>query len=153
MHDWSFDPAAPVRVQVTTLARYTKSWLEEAAGPPIVDQVVNDAKRYVAQQGTLNIDTLMALLENHRVMGSMMRPSVKHTNSKANPERETSGKAVSPPITQMAADWTRQTARRVLRPPPRPRCFSCGREGYLAREWTGMNRCLRLRLRASSAST
>ena len=97
VHDWSYDPTVPVQVQVTTLAYYIKSWLEEAAGPPIVARVVidrclrglpNDAKRYVTQQGAPNIDTLISLLENHRVMGSMMRSeSVKHTNPKANPER------------------------------------------------------------------
>ena len=39
--------------------------------------------------------TLIALLENHRGIGSMMRSeSVKHTNSKAKTKRETSGKAV-----------------------------------------------------------
>ena len=81
VHEWRYDPAVPVRAQVTTLVRYTKSWLEEAAGPPIVDRVVidrclrglpNDAKRYVAQQGAPSVDRLIALLENHRVMGSMM---------------------------------------------------------------------------------
>ena len=33
-HEWGYDPAVPVRAQVTTLVRYTKSWLEE--WPPIV---------------------------------------------------------------------------------------------------------------------
>ena len=42
VHDWSYDLAVPFLAQVTTLICYTKSLLEEAAGPPIVDRVVID---------------------------------------------------------------------------------------------------------------
>ena len=144
VHDWNYDPAVPVRAQITTLVRHTRSWLEEAAGPSIVDRVVidrclrglpNDAKRYVAQQGAQSVDTLIALLENHMVMGSIMRSgSVPPTNFKANRGREISGKAGSTPTARTPTGWTRQMERRVPMPPPRPRCYSCGQEGHLARE-------------------
>ena len=143
VHDWSYDPALPVRAQVMGLVRLTRSWLEEAEGPPIVDRVVidrcirglpNDAKRYVAQQGPPNVDTLVALLENHRVMASLMRSeNNKPNNSKAKTEREMVGKAFSSPPARTPSGWTGPAARRTQWPPV-PRCFSCGREGHLARE-------------------
>ena len=101
-----------------------------------LQELPNDTKRYVAQQGAPSVDTLIALLENHRVMGSMMRSeSVKHNDSKASRERVTSGRAVSTPTAKTPTGWTGRTTRRVPMPPPRPRCFSCGQEGHLAREW------------------
>ena len=143
VHDWSYDPALPVRAQVMGLVRLTRSWLEEAEGPPIVDRVVidrcirglpNDAKRYVAQQGPPNVDTLVALLENHRVMASLMRSeNNKPNNSKAKTEREMVGKAFSSPPARTPSGWTGPAARRTQWPPV-PRCFSCGKEGHLARE-------------------
>ena len=46
----------------------------------------------------LKMNTPYTLLENHRVMRSMIQSErVKHTNYKANTDRETSGKAVSTP--------------------------------------------------------
>ena len=144
VHDWSYDPALPVRAQVMGLDRHTRSWLEEGEGPPIVDRVVidrctrglpNDIKRYVAQQGPPNVDTLIALLENHRVMASLMRSeNTKPNNFKAKAEREMVGQAISSPPARTPSGWTGPASRRTQWPPPIPRCFSCGREGHLARE-------------------
>ena len=123
VHDWSYDPALPVRAQVMGLVRHTRSWLEEAEGPPIVDRVVidrctrglpNDVKRYVDQKGPSNVDTLIALLENHRVMASLMQPENNRPhNSKAKAEREMVGKAVSSPPARMSPAWTRPAANRT----------------------------------------
>ncbi len=60
-----------------------RSWLEEGDGPPSVERVVidrcvrglpADAKKYVAQQGPQNIEALIALLENHQVTVSLLKP-------------------------------------------------------------------------------
>ena len=144
VYDWSYDPALPVRAQVMGLDRHTRSWLEEGEGPPIVDRVVidrctrglpNDIKRYVAQQGPPNMDTLIALLESHQVMASLMRSeNTKPNNFKVKAEREMVGKAISSPPARTPSGWTGPASRRTQWPPPIPRCFSCGREGHLARE-------------------
>ncbi len=80
----------PARAQVTTLTRMVRSWLEEGDGPPSVERVVidrcvrglpADAKKYVAQQGPQNIEALIALLENHQVTVSLLKPNENKATS------------------------------------------------------------------------
>ncbi len=104
VHSWGYKVTLPARAQVTTLTRMVRSWLEEGDGPTSVERVVidrcirgllADTKKYVAQQGTQNIEALIALLENHQVTVSLLKPDEnKATSWKPKQDRETPKKQV-----------------------------------------------------------
>lgn len=111
VHSWGYQVTLPARAQVTTLTRMVRSWLEEGDGPTSVERVVidrcirglpADANKYVAQQGPQNIEALIALLENHQVTVSLLKPDEnKATSWKPKQDRETPKKHLE--VTQAKA--------------------------------------------------
>lgn len=83
-HAWSYDATSPVRPQVASLMRLTRSWLTTGDGPPALDKVVmdrsvralqGDAKLHASQSSPKTVDDLEEVLENHQVTVEFMRSS------------------------------------------------------------------------------
>lgn len=108
-HSWNYDPAQPAQPQIAALTRLTRNWLTGGNGPLVVDGVVldhciralpPDAKKYGAQTSPATLEDLEALLENHKVMVDMMRPSTMEPLKGARPNdrqlRNSAGKVHRP---------------------------------------------------------
>ncbi len=147
VHSWGYKVTLPARAQVTTLTRMVRSWLEEGDGPPSVERVVidrcvrglpADAKKYVAQQGPQNIEALIALLENHQVTVSLLKPNEnKATSWKPKQDREAPKKHLKGTQARALKAEGNWKDERPLRNLVALRCFTSGREGHLARDCPG----------------
>lgn len=139
-HSWSYDATAPVRPQVATLMRLTRSWLTTGAGPSALDRVVmdhcvralpRDAKLHASQSSPKTVDDLVDVLENHQVTVELMRSS----RQEGNKPRWTKDPVTPPPLHRQIPQVGQAQPppqRRPLVNPDRRKCFTCGQEGHLA---------------------
>ena len=143
-HQWVYNPSLPACAQITALIRQTHNWLEEGSGPSAVDRIIldrsiralpHDAKRYVAQQCPRDLDTQVALLENHQVTQEMLRTTRTEVQRTTTPpprtDREAPRKGTGLPIANRAAPRRSTTPNR---PSPTREFRRCFREGHLARD-------------------
>nr|XP_040058772.1 uncharacterized protein LOC120834693 isoform X2 [Gasterosteus aculeatus aculeatus] len=144
-HAWEYDATAPVRPQIATLMRLTRSWLTSGEGPPAIDRVAMDrciralpggAKRHASQSCPETVDALVTLLENHQVTVQLMQSSRPPSQSDPRRDRQRLRKsdteALGPSPRPQGGPPQPSLQRRPFVNPDRRKCFACGQEGHIA---------------------
>ncbi|XP_077964207.1 uncharacterized protein LOC144411428 [Gasterosteus aculeatus] len=144
-HAWEYDATAPVRPQIATLMRLTRSWLTSGEGLPAIDRVAMDrciralpggAKRHASQSCPETVDALVTLLENHQVTVQLMQSSRPPSQSDPRRDRQRLRKsdteALGPSPRLQGGPPQPSLQRRPFVNPDRRKCFACGQEGHIA---------------------
>ena len=139
VHDWKFDPAQPVRPQISALARLTHRWLLGEGDVPIVDRVIIDrcirglppkAREYAANVSPGSMRRLTELVENFFVTQNLMKGSQEGSKASAD-DRRAKEKRRSPSAADAAPPGRGGGSDRSVRGGPR-RCWNCGRVDHLS---------------------